>query len=344
MAFVSIGLTLELLMKLSFKYIFKLLCLGLPFFLGCKSQTQLATINPSVCKISFTVLGTGQDGGAPQIGNHNDRAWTDPSAKLTAASGAVVNHETERYYLFEATPDIREQLYLLDETINAIDKPHTLSLSGVFITHAHIGHYAGLMMFGHEAAGRKNLPVYVMPRMASFLENNGPWSQLVDFQNINLKRLEDKQTMPVEDSITVTPYRVPHRDEFSETVGFVVETKEKSLLFLPDIDDWDEWEADFNISIEAMISKVDYAYLDATFFDDNELPGRDMSLIPHPRMFGSAQRFSTLSATDKQKVRFFHMNHTNPARYPSSPQSQQIESMGFHIAKQGESICLEAQQ
>jgi pyrroloquinoline quinone biosynthesis protein B len=322
-----------------------LLFMGL---LSCQPASNVTSSNTSTCDISFTILGTGQDGGAPQIGNHSDPGWTAPVAKLLAASGALIDHSSGARYLFEATPDIREQLYRLDQihnqtsdqsktTVN-IDAP--LGLSGVFLTHAHIGHYAGLMMFGHEAAGTKNLPVYAMPRMREYLETNGPWSQLVDFSNIELKSLEMSQKTSLSSEISVTPYRVPHRDEFSETVGFVIETPTKSLLFLPDIDDWDEWAADYGIKIEEMIRSIDYAYLDATFYDDNELPGRDMSRIPHPRMLDSAKRFATLPADEKAKIRFFHMNHTNAARFPKSEQAKTIKAMGFHIAQQGEVVCL----
>jgi pyrroloquinoline quinone biosynthesis protein B len=230
----------------------------------------------------------------------------------------------------------------LDKLHGPAENDDPLGLSGVFLTHAHIGHYAGLMMFGHEAAGTKNLPVFAMPRMMSYLQNNGPWSQLVDFENITLKSLSDKGAEALEGAITVTPYRVPHRDEFSETVGYVIQSEQKSLLFLPDIDDWNEWREEFGVSVEDMIRSVDYAYLDATFFDDNELPGRDMSQIPHPRMLDSAKRFSDMSTKDKAKIRFFHMNHTNPARFPNSKQAKQIRDMGYRIAKQGESVCLEA--
>ena len=44
------------------------------------------------------------------------------------------------------------------------------NLSGVFLTHAHIGHYTGLMNFGNEAMGTKELPVFCMPKMKSFFK------------------------------------------------------------------------------------------------------------------------------------------------------------------------------
>lgn len=286
------------------------------------------------CAVEFIVLGAGQDAGAPQIGNPNDPAWDDLTLALTPTSAALVDHRTQSRYLFEATPQITAQLNLLDELAPSDNGP--LGLSGVFLTHAHIGHYAGLMFFGREAAGTKDLDVYVMPRMANYLESNGPWSQLVTLENISVNVLENKRAVTLSPNITVTPLQVPHRDEFSETVGYVISGPTKSALFLPDIDDWDRWKSEYSQSLEDIIAQVDYAFVDATFFDDNELPGRDMSLIPHPRVADTMDRLSAQS----EKVVFIHYNHTNPIRDPNSPQSKSVIDAGFKIARAKDRYCL----
>ena len=269
------------------------------------------------CDVEFIILGTAQDAGAPQIGNNDDPAWRNTSLKGHATSAALVDYKTGARYLFEATPDIREQLYRLDD-LASLKADAPLGLSGIFLTHAHIGHYAGLIFVGHESAGTKGLNVYTMPRMGDYLRSNGPWSQLVDFGNIELQPLADEDTYLFRRAgLSVTPYQVPHRDEFSETVGFEIAGGSKSVLFLPDIDSWDEWEK-YGQTIEARLAAVDYAFLDATFYDDNELPGRDMSAIPHPRLKGSMDRFDKLPKVEREKVRFIHLNHTNPARFEDS--------------------------
>lgn len=291
------------------------------------------------CSAEFIILGTAQDAGAPQIGNHDDLAWADPSLKAHAASAALVDYKSGSRYLFEATPDMREQLYTLDGIAPpANDDP--LGLSGIFLTHAHIGHYAGLIFVGHESAGTKGLNVYAMPRMGDYLQSNGPWSQLVDFENIKLQPLAAGGTTKLKGRLSVTPYQVPHRDEFSETVGFEISGGAKSVLFLPDIDSWDEWE-DYGQTIEARLAAVDYAFLDATFYDDNELPGRDMSAIPHPRLKGSMDRFDSLPQSEREKVRFIHFNHTNAARFKDSDISKEINRRGYKLAKAGERYCLD---
>jgi len=163
----------------------------------------------------------------------------------------------------------------------------------------------------------------------------------VRFENIELHALSAATPISIGDQLSVTPKRVPHRDEYSETVAYVIDGPERSILFLPDIDDWDRWESEYGEKIENVLAAVDVAYLDATFFDDNELPGRDMSKIPHPRLLESMQRFTQLPLSERNKVRFFHLNHTNAARFADSKQRQVVKEMGFRIAEQSEHVCLD---
>ena len=303
-----------------------------------KPETQIET-QANTCNIELIVLGAGQDAGAPQFGNPDDPAWEDPSLRLTATSIAIVNHETSERYLFDATPHITEQLQRLDRLAPSATKNE--GLSGVFLTHAHIGHYAGLMFLGREVAGTSGVPVYAMPRMRDYLAQNGPWGQLVDLGNIVLQSLEDRAPITVSNTIKVTPYRVPHRDEYSETVGFIIQSSQKSALYLPDIDSWEEWDTAFDLRIEEVVTQVDFAFLDATFYDDFELPGRDMSLIPHPRVTQSMDLLDHLPAETKAGVNFIHYNHTNAIRFDDSGASKTVNERGFSIAREGDRHCLE---
>ena len=257
--------------------------------------------------------------------------WKDPKLRRSATSLALVDPVTETKYLFEATPNLPEQLYKLE----TIASDTNYSLEGVFLTHAHMGHYTGLMYFGFESMSANNLSVYAMPRMRAYLRNNGPWSQLVTMNNISLKEIEDQQPVNFE-RFSVTPMLVPHRDEFSETVGYRIQGPLKTALFIPDIDKWEIW----NRSITEEISLVDYALLDATFFDGNELPGRDMADIPHPFVLESMELFSELSAADKAKVWFIHLNHTNPLLNSDSKAYQRVIEAGYNVAREGEKLGL----
>lgn len=275
------------------------------------------------------ILGVVQDAGYPQAGCYQPHClpgWQNASLERGATSLAVVDPRAGRKYLFEATPDMPRQLYEL----NKIAPDADYQLSGIFLTHAHIGHYTGLMHFGREAMGATGVDVFAMRRMREFLETNGPWSQLVELNNIRLRRLQNYQTEPL-GAIRVTPLLVPHRDEYSETVGFIIFGPSRSALFIPDINKWELWER----SIVDEIRNVDYALLDATFFDGDELPGRDMSEIPHPFVVESMTLFDSLPDSEKNKIWFIHMNHSNPLLDPDSEAYQRVTEAGYNVAREG---------
>jgi pyrroloquinoline quinone biosynthesis protein B len=200
---------------------------------------------------------------------------------------------------------------------------------GIFLTHAHIGHYTGLMQLGREAFNARKIPVYSMPKMTAFLEGNAPWSQLVSLENIELRGVRHQQELSLTEQLTVTPLLVPHRDEFSETVGFVIKGPNKKALFVPDIDKWRLWERD----IIELIRKVDYAFLDATFYDGYEINNRDISEIPHPFVVESIGLFQDLPESERTKVHFIHFNHTNPLLDAKSSAYQKVLDAGYGIAE-----------
>ncbi|MEM6645526.1 MAG: MBL fold metallo-hydrolase [Bacteroidota bacterium] len=313
--------------------------LFLALLLGCADPSISADPTPAqpTDALFLVVLGIGQDGGVPQAGNTADAGWTDPAKRRHVVSLAVVDPVTRQRWLFDATPDLPEQLYHLDQ-IAPTDAPKP-GLNGVFLTHAHIGHYTGLMYFGHEVMGAQQVPVHAMPRMADFLRTNGPWSQLVRYGNIDLRTLQADSAIVINDRLRVTPLLVPHRQEFSEVVGFRIEGPTASALFIPDIDSWEDWDAE-GTRIEDEIAKVDVAYLDATFYANGEIPGRDMSGFPHPFITHSMERFADLPASEKAKVRFIHLNHTNPALWEGTEARRTIAENGFRVAVEGEWVEL----
>ncbi len=289
-------------------------------------QTSAVATKPSQYLV---ILGVAQDAGYPQAGcykTHCLPGWQDHAKRKLATSLGLVDELVDKRYLFEATPDFPQQLYQLD----SLAKDTKQSLNGIFLTHAHIGHYTGLMYLGHEAMGSEDVPVYTMPRMKRFLEGHGPWSQLVQYGNVKLNELT-ADTKVVLDSITVAPFLVPHRDEFSETVGYRIEGSNKTAVFIPDINKWSVWGKD----LQALVKSVDYAFLDATFYHHGELPGRDMSKVPHPLVTDTMKELKNLSKVDKSKVWFIHMNHTNPLLDPESEQSKDVHEKGFNIARRG---------
>ena len=288
-------------------------------------------LNESFTNRSFTnpyviVLGIAQDGGAPHAGCIKEcceEKWNNPTKHARVSSIGIVDPVTEESWIIDATPDFALQLTALDN-----------QLSGIFLTHAHIGHYTGLMHLGREVMGAKEVTVYAMPRMKTFLESNGPWNQLVALNNISINEISDNVKITLNEHLSITPFLVPHRDEYSETVGYRIEGPNKSLVFIPDIDKWQKWDQDF----KEVASNNNYSLLDGTFYDIDELPGRDMSEIPHPFIVETMKLLE--SVENKREIHFIHLNHTNPALAKNSNAQDQIKNTGFNIAQRGQAFKL----
>jgi len=295
------------------------------FSFACNQSNDQTQTAPYVI-----VLGVAQDAGYPQMNCEKkccEEAWENPELQKTTSCLAIIDPLSNEQWIIDATPNIKEQLQLLKQ------KTGTEKLDGVLLTHAHMGHYTGLIHFGKEVMGTNNMSVYTMPKMKNFLEKNGPWSQLVKLENIDLKAIKSDSIFNLNKRIKIKPFLVPHRDEFSETVGYEIIINNKSLIFIPDIDKWETWET----SITELIKKVNYAFLDATFYKNGELK-RDMSEIPHPFVEESMRLFSKLSKNDKEKIHFIHFNHTNPLLQEGNNAQKEVLKKGFNLAKEGQII------
>lgn len=303
-----------------------------------QSQDTASTSPTTSVKASqyLVVLGIAQDAGYPQTGctkNCCKNTWKNPASKKLAVSIGIVDQEEGKKWMVEATPDFKEQL----NRLNHYQPSESMLPSGIFLTHGHIGHYTGLMHLGRETIGAKGVKVYAMPQMKTFLTKNGPWSQLVSLQNIQLQAIYADSSIQLNPNVKVTPIQVPHRDEFTETVGYKIQGSKKTVLFIPDINKWQTWK----IKLSDILKTVDMALLDGTFYKNGEIPNRDMSEIPHPFVEESIQLLKDIPSSEKSKVYFIHFNHTNPLIQPDSKESKEVIDLGFKLAHEGQIIPLD---
>ena len=317
-------------MKLKIYFLFFIV-----IFVGCKVENKsIEIIETQKPNQYITVIGIAQDGGFPHIGCQKEccaNYYNGRSKKKSVVSLGLIDTGNQQKWLFEATPDLHTQLADLERN----HLKTTTIIDGVFLTHAHIGHYTGLMYFGREAYGKNDINVFAMPKMRSFLEKNGPWNQLISLQNITIQELQNETPILLNSSLKVTPFLVPHRDEFSETVGYKIEGKSKTALFIPDIDKWHKWKR--NIIEE--VKKVDYAFLDATFYNQNEVK-RAMTEVPHPFVEETVNLFKNETLETKNKVIFIHFNHTNPTLQENSKERKKLKELGFRFASEGDNYRL----
>lgn len=261
------------------------------------------------------VLGIAQDGGVPHLGCDAGTCAAVRRGERRAEKVACLGlTDGERAFLFDATPDLPAQVHAM-----GVRAP-----SGVFLTHAHVGHYTGLVHLGKEVLGARGIPVWATSRMHAFLAANAPWRALVEDGNIDPRDNADVDL----GGVRVTAFQVPHRNEHADTVGYRIQGPRTSALYIPDVDRWESWDRD----LRAEVAAVDAAFLDATFFSGQELPGRDMSRVPHPLVTRTMEILDGLGA----RVRFLHLNHTNPILDDDAP----VRARGFSVAREGDVAIL----
>jgi len=288
------------------------------------------------------VLGTAQDAGIPHLGCHCPNCQrarkdpTDPTFTRLKPSIAVLDMKDKKAFIVDASPDIGRQFDMVHERMSYDLAAGINTPNGILLTHAHIGHYTGLMYYGYEGLNATRIPVYCTVRMARFLEENGPWSQLLRLENISLQIIGPDEKISLTGRISFTSLIVPHRDEYSDTVGFIIAGPKKKLLYIPDIRNWEAW----NRSIQKEVGKVDYSILDGTFYSPDELPGRDLSKIGHPFILDSMNILASAAKSGKSRIYFTHLNHSNRALDPDGPEQKEIKERGFHLAADGMEISL----
>lgn len=281
------------------------------------------------------VLGAVQDGGLPQAGCYTDRCNTARSVPRYVASLALVEPEAERYYLVDASPDLIRQMDLIPGSAFRERAQARRPFDGIFLTHAHIGHYVGLALLGREGLGIAPTPCYCSPAMASYLSSNGPWKLLVDEGRLFFPEVALNRWHRIDDALSVRLLSVPHRHEYSDTVGFIFRGPSRSLLYVPDIDRWESWD----IPLAEIVDEVDVAMLDGSFYSAREIPGRDIEDIPHPLIPHTMDLLET-SVRRGTRVVFTHLNNTNPALDEGSPEAEEVRRRGFGIARAGRRFAL----
>ena len=276
----------------------------------------------------LTLLGIAQDGGRPQPGCTRSCCEGLTEADYRSPVSLSIQTSNGTTLLIEATRDLGRQLRMIGNP----------SIDHLFITHAHLGHVDGLGLFGRETMSARNIQLHCSPSMYSLIERTPAWNQLL-LQNV----LEFGTFPRIEiDDVIVEFIHIPHRAELSDMHAIIIRGREKSLLFLPDHDSWNETLAAHSCNtIRDFLSKynIDIALLDGTFWSGGELQGRDMSVVPHPTIEESLQRLGSRKQIAPD-ISFIHLNHTNPVYDETSTEHQEIVQLGWRLGEEGQKINL----
>ena len=287
--------------------------------------------------IKITILGTAQDGGYPQVGCLGqccEVPRADSSlVRFPVALGIVGTDDSQ--HLIEASRTMGEQF----ELWNSRD-PIKGRLSSLSITHAHLGHIDGLGLFGREAMAVHELTLNCSESLCGVIKATPTWNLLLEDRVIipRIWRVNIPFIPSDNCGFTITPIPVPHRNELSDNHALMIEGSEKRLLFMPDHDTWKETLGNFTIREWLSKLKVDIALIDGTFWCEDELPHRDMRVIPHPTVKETLGLLGERKKGDPD-IYFTHLNHTNPLQQPGE-QRDEVTALGWNILEQGQMFNL----
>lgn len=290
--------------------------------------------------VMVKVLGTAQDGGFPQMACYCENcrlARQNPMLARKVVSLGVLNFSTKKSFMLEATPDAARQVEMIHDVDSRFKRPDRLAgnpIDGILLTHADIGHYVGLFQFRPEVTPIRNLPVYCTEIMAKFLSDNEPWKLMVERNLIELRTFSFNTRVRLDEEITFEAYKIPH-DKYSDMAGYKIIGPKKTLLFIPDIDYWEDRFID-------IVGSVDYAFVDATFYSGGDRPGRPDPGKPgrHPYIMESMDFFKEIADTKKTAIYFTHFNHSNRVLGRDKSIRQTIEDRGFFVSDDGDELWL----
>lgn len=174
--------------------------------------------------------------------------------------------------------------------------------------------------------------IYGTERLCQFFRTNQPWSTYIQIGNFLLNPILPQNEIQLSSNLFIQAQLVPHRAEFSDTVGYFVRGPSRTIFYCPDVDSWDRgWTEENDLLPIDIVRKVDQAFVDATFFSADELPNRKIDEIPHPTVLQTLEKFRGL----ENKITLIHFNHSNPLYDKQSEARERCHQAGINIGIQG---------
>ena len=276
------------------------------------------------------VLGEMQDAGVPHIGCECAVCASGRVGYPACLAVVDARDEKKNVFLFDATPDIKHQLLMLKEFLGPFPgRKHRFNPpDAIFLTHAHLGHIGGLPLLGPEAMAVNKLPVFASNELVDLLQETNLWRPVVE--NLDLRPFSPNNPIQLTNQLTLTPIPVPHRDEWQVgTFAFLLNGLNQTVLYLPDIDGWQQWEA-----ARSVLADIDVAIVDASFFSLDELNGRPP--VAHPLILDTLAFFADWPG----ELILTHFNHTNPVLIRGSEAETAVLQSKAKLAYPGMTIPL----
>ncbi|MGN6487981.1 MAG: pyrroloquinoline quinone biosynthesis protein PqqB [Devosia sp.] len=299
--------------------------------------------------LSIVVLGTAAGGGVPQwnCGCDNCRAARNgqPEMRMTQASIAV-SADREHWFLVNASPDLRQQL---------ADTPalHPRALrhspiAGVILSNGEVDAIAGLLSLREGTA----FGLYAHRRVLDLLAENSIFNVLKPGlvpRHAIAPGAAFQPTLPdgTPSGLEILPFAAPGKAALfvedsttnaeGDTLGFVVrDTADgESFVFLAAC-------AALTPDVETYLRGAKLVFFDGTLFTDDEMIRAGLSPKTGQRMghMAMADSIAALAPLGIERKLFLHINNSNPALMPGSPERQAAEQSGWQIPADGMEITL----
>mgnify|MGYP001327827916 CR=1 FL=1 len=299
------------------------------------------------------VLGAAAGGGFPQWNcNHpNSRLARNGSsvALPRTQSSIAVSLDKKKWFIFNASPDLRQQLWENPELMPSATDPLRYSpIMGIYLTNADVDHIAGLINL------RESQPfkLYATERVISVLNKNSIFNVLnpkfVDKVSIKLdSKLELLNSDNTKSGISVKPFAVPGKvalwledankgsnfgsvDEDTIALEVLSEESGSKFFYIPACAEVPNW-------LKEKLNNSDLLFFDGTLWTDNEMidekvgikTGKRMGHISMSGDDGSIVKFEDVNI--KRKI-FIHINTTNSALIDNSAERKIIKNAGWEVS------------
>jgi pyrroloquinoline quinone biosynthesis protein B len=288
------------------------------------------------------VLGSAAGGGFPQWncscpGCRAARTGERPCRGRTQSSIAV-SADYQRWFLFNASPDIRAQLEAFPALHPRADRG--TPVEAVLLTDAELDHTLGLLLL-REGGG---VELHATPSVYETLnEGSAVLRTLAAYCPVKWRTVVPGTEVALADGLSYQAFDVPTSKKMrfgagraeGRVVGYrLTDTASGgTAVYLPGVQELTE-------SVRAQLTDCDCLLIDGTCWDDDELvrlglagkTSRDMGHLPIAGPGGSMEQLTALGLA---RTIYLHMNNTNPILLEDAPQRRQLEQQGMEVAMDG---------
>ncbi|SHK08193.1 pyrroloquinoline quinone biosynthesis protein B [Bradyrhizobium lablabi] len=308
--------------------------------------------------LRVVVLGAAAGGGVPQwncgCAVCRTARTEQPELQSTQASVAV-SRDGEHWFLINASPDLRQQLIGTPQLHPKAGELRHSPISGVILTNGEIDAVAGLLSM------REGSPfsIYAHAKVLAILKANSIFNVLNE-KNVRREAIEVDQAFEPAlpdgspSGIEVLPFTVPGKsawylegethpggdDGAGDTLGLRVSDRAtaKHFYFLAAC-------AGVTDELKSRLAGAPLVFFDGTVWRDDELIAAGLGnktgqSMGHIAMSGEHGAIEALAQLDIGKKMFLHINNSNPALLPSSPERKMAERAGWQIPADGTEIVL----